>query len=181
MTHQYTTERLAICRVLGDQRGIAYCLADLGYNALFCDLPDPAAAQQYFDEMAVVSDLLGHPSVRADLWFGLAQVAYFKEDWDAARHYLAENLAIVDAGHNQREVTLVHLWLGEVALAEGALREAQRRFSTVLQQASEMSNIPVMLLGLEGLAKTVLRQGLVAQALPICPGAAPPEYLGICA
>ncbi|MCB0106767.1 MAG: NACHT domain-containing protein, partial [Caldilineaceae bacterium] len=124
----YIRERMALCELLGDQRGVAYCLADLGYNALFCDHPDPTTAQRYFTEMAVISDRLRHPIVRSDLLLGLAQIAYFRRAWGEARRYLTESMAIMRTGDNWLDVRVGKLWMGEVALEEGEHSEAQRSF-----------------------------------------------------
>ncbi|MEZ4867222.1 MAG: BTAD domain-containing putative transcriptional regulator [Caldilineaceae bacterium] len=160
----YSEECLSLCRLLDDQQGIARCLADQGYTIIFGG--QPGDAQACFTAMLRIGDELQHPVLRAEAFFGLGQWAYFAHDWAFARSALEESYAIYAGIANQAGMTLCHLWFGELALVQGNLPEAYPQFAYVLNQASDQGSIPVILLGLEGVAKTALHSGqLAADAL----------------
>ncbi|MEZ4658221.1 MAG: BTAD domain-containing putative transcriptional regulator [Caldilineaceae bacterium] len=167
LVNRYTEERLHLCRTLGDQQGIARCLQDLGFSALFAEKPDTRLAQQYMNEVLGTGDALQNPFLRADALLGLGQIAYFAQQWHAARQYLEQSYAIYFETDGQGDMAISRLWLGEVALEEGQLNAAQRHFAEVLEYAATGQTVAVILLGLEGLAKTRLRQGEIEPALSI--------------
>ena len=167
LVNRYTEERLHLCKLLGDQQGIARCLQDFAFTALFSDKPNIKLAQQYMNEVLATGDALQNPFLRADALLGMGQIAYFAQQWPAARQHLEQSYAIYYETDGQADMALSRLWLGEVALAEGHLQEAQHHFGAVLNHASVGRTVAVTLLALEGLAKTCLHQGQIERSIAI--------------
>ena len=163
LARRYTAERLDLCRTLGDSHGIASALEDHAYILLFSG--QVAAALPYLTEVLTIGTELQHPILRCDALFGLGHVAYFQQEWDQSRRYFEESYAIAVDAQNAGRVTLNYLWLGELALVQGALDTARTYFDNVLQQAVSAGRIPVILLGLEGMAKAHLHSDEMALAL----------------
>lgn len=165
LVKQFTSERLALCQQLGDQRGVFSCLQDLSYNALFCLDPNVQEGRRYMEQAHAISRALQNPFLQAETCFGLGQVAYFEEEWAQARSYFEEGYGIYRALDGQTGMLLLcHMWLGEIALAEAQLAEAEWRFGEVLAHTAA---IGVKLLALEGLAKTRIHQGVTDPALAV--------------
>lgn len=165
LVEHYTAERLELCQQLGDQRGVFHCFQDLSYTALFCHAPDVQTARRHMEEAFTISDALQNPLLAAETCFGFGQIAYFEAEWAQARRHFEESYAIYHALQGQSAMLLLcHLWLGEIALAQGCLDEAQDRFGQVLRHTEA---IGVILLALEGLAKTSVRQGEIDPAAAV--------------
>ena len=122
-----------------DGWGLAYVRYVDGAIALDAGLID-AADSAYRDDLAQ-AQRLQLPLEEHSAWFGLARVAMSRGDWSAARTHFGEAEAVARAHGLMAYVPQLQYEYGVVALHEGNLVEAERRFRTMLASTSGVSDL----------------------------------------
>ena len=112
-------ESVAIRRELGDRRGMAGVLGNLGYVAY--ELGDRSAARALSVEALAISRELGDPGRVADALNNLGNVAYDQGDFASARALHEEGLAIGRELGDRDAIATNLLSLGAVAFSRAIL------------------------------------------------------------
>ena len=123
----------------GDGWGLAYVRYVDGAIALDAGQIDAAEAA-YRDDLAQ-AQRLQLPLEQHSAAFGLARVAMSRRDWAGARARFAEAEAVARAHGMMAYVPQLQYEYGVVALHEGDLAEADRRFRTMLASTSGVSDL----------------------------------------
>lgn len=109
-------ESIAICRELGDRRGIAACLNNMGSVA--SAQGDDSAARVLWEESLGIRRELRDALGIADLLGNLGKVAYHLSDYASARTMWEESLVISRELGDRRGISFSLSNLGRLALAE---------------------------------------------------------------
>ncbi len=130
-------ESLALCRELGDMRGVASCLMNIGNRSLYT--LRSAKSQLCLEEARTIFDQLGNQSGVAMATSNLGDLYLFQGNYSIARTYHEEAIEI----HKKiggRGASLLMKGLGDIALMEGNLEEAQNLYSQMLSDIRTSDN-----------------------------------------
>ena len=151
-------EDLALRRELGDDRGVAQALNNLGVVAW--NDGDTVAAHGFHEESLALR------RTRDDRW-GIAQslnnlgvVARMQGDFARAQTFHTESLAIRRELGDERGIVVALIYRGLVARARGDHAAAQAHYAEALVAARTLGNLPLIAEVLEGIA--VAESGLGA-------------------
>jgi non-specific serine/threonine protein kinase len=146
-------ESVAVWRTVGDPRGLAASLAELGMHARHQG--DLAGARQACEEALAIYAESPDPWGQRLALGVLGWVAEAEGDHAEARHLLEESLAAARAAQSPLDVALQLNNLGILALRRGDLREAERYYREALLLAADVDAYEPLACTLEGLASLV--------------------------
>lgn len=163
----YTTGRamcqqsLAIWRTLGDERGIATALGNLGIVAFA--QADISTARACHQESLEIWRGFGDRWNIASSLHNLGRVAYHERSWDASRQLFEESMAIWKEIGDAQSSALARTNLGFVALSRGDLGSAARDFTASLAAHQEIGDRRRIAYALEGFACLAVATGQAAR------------------
>ena len=150
---------LAVDRDLGDERGAAVDLGQLGTLALL--QRDYAEARRRYAEALAAFQALGEPESEAVFWHQLGRVAEEERDWDEAERCYREALRLREARNNPAGVAQTANQLGLVCEGAGRPAEAETWYRRALDafhtlgdrryEAVCANNLAALLLDVEAL------------------------------
>jgi len=154
-------QSLAIWRTLGNERGIATVIGDLGVVAFGqVDIPTARACHQ---ESLEIWRRLGDRRGIAISLHNLGRVEYHEGSWDAARRLFEESMTIWQEIGDTQNSALARTNLGFVALNCGDHTSAAREFAASLAAQRELGDRRRMAYSLEGFAFLAIAQGDAAR------------------
>jgi predicted ATPase/transcriptional regulator with XRE-family HTH domain len=122
----WLADSVALCRSLGDRRGLAEALLGAGFAARVQEESQDATDLLY--EALATARSTGHTFIEAASLHHLGLIAAdVRGDLPAARRLLEESLALYRRVQLPRFVSLLHLALGDLARASGDLPGAQQQ------------------------------------------------------
>ncbi|MDQ3855126.1 MAG: tetratricopeptide repeat protein, partial [Chloroflexota bacterium] len=145
----HAEQSLALLRQLGDSRGLADTLIELGWALYRIDY---ARAEPLFKESRELFRQLGARRDAGRAAIGLGCVAVMSGDPKQARALFEEGLSISRAEGNRQGEAHALYNLGWAALAEGDEPRARALYVDSLRRFTEMGDMHGILIGLEGLA-----------------------------
>jgi non-specific serine/threonine protein kinase len=131
-------QSIAICRGLGDRRGIAAVLNNLGSVA--SAQGDEDTALGLWEESLAIRRDMGDALGIADLLGNLGKVAYHRGDYSSARSMWEESLAISRHLNDLRGITFSLSNLGRVALEEGDFARSRAMWDESRDMARELGD-----------------------------------------
>ncbi len=131
-------ESLAICREVGDKRGIASALIKLGNAAT--EAGDYATAQRFLEEALTIWRELGDKHGTARALINLGWAALRPGDYQLASARLEEALALSRELGDTRGIGFALSGLGEVAMRQGAYARATRLVEESLELRRQIGN-----------------------------------------
>jgi predicted ATPase/class 3 adenylate cyclase len=153
---------LALYQTLGDKRGCAWVISELGHLALYQG-EDERAAARYAEGLALSREL-GDSYNSAWALNHLGTVAQRRGALDQARELLAQSLALFQSLRHTAGVGTVLNQLGRVALRTGNIANARELFNESLAIFRELGQKRNIALSLVGLAGIVGQEGQAEQA-----------------
>ncbi|HUM71691.1 MAG TPA: tetratricopeptide repeat protein, partial [Chloroflexota bacterium] len=161
-SQQLHAECLALRRELGDRRGVATTLVNLGFIAL--GEARYAEARPYEQEALAIFREIGYPMGEAVALNNLGVASYMLGEDEAARRDLEECLLICqELGHRHIAAHALGT-LGGVVGAKGNYALAWQHTHAGLQIAQEIGSVSAMLFGLMSTAVLLWRQREYEQA-----------------
>ena len=145
---------LAIDRELGDERGAAVDLGQLGTLALL--QRDYAGAHRRHTEALAAFQALGEPEMEAVAWHQLGMVAEELRDWDEAERCYRESLQLKEAGNNLAGVASTANQLGAVCQQAGRPAEAETWYRRALAIGEQLGSQKEIALRCNNLAALLL-------------------------
>ncbi|TMK73042.1 MAG: tetratricopeptide repeat protein [Actinobacteria bacterium] len=155
-------EALRLFRELDDARGVAQCLAQLGWLATTRD--DHERAVSVSQESLTLARDLGDKRTASVALSNLAEIAAADGGWDEATRLFEEALELRRAVGDRRNVANALLNLGRTELARGDHERAAAVLKEGLELAVELDDTWSISVGLSALAQTALQQGDARQA-----------------
>lgn len=135
---QTQEEALGIFRELGDTRGTAVALVDLGFLAL--EVPDFPRAHALFDEAAALAQTLNDPRVTAHVRHTSAVLAAAEGDFPKALALDEEALVLNRQVGDTWQVVIVEWAVGMNAAVLGKFDAARVQFAECLRGGLELGN-----------------------------------------
>jgi predicted ATPase len=164
-----TEEALARYRELGDARGIANQLGNLGYGAI---MTDPQAALELFRESIEAYRQAGSPPIMSGSLVGLGVVQMRLGRLDDAVSNLEEaEQHVREAGEDDFHFVPIGM-LGMVARLQGDLATARRRYAEILGPSHQAGRQLGINLALVSLADLALLEGQPERAAVLAAAAA---------
>jgi tetratricopeptide (TPR) repeat protein len=159
-----TDQGLALAREVGDKRGMAWALNNLGDLAEAQG--DYAAAQELFAESLALAQEMGSAFDIQHSYNNLGVVAYHQGDYARAAVLFEQCLVLArEAGSTTGSAWALYN-LGNVALEQGDPARAAVLFADSLALFRDMGGLRGIACGLEGLARVVTAPGTKPEALP---------------
>ncbi len=153
---EYHARALELYRAIGDQRGIAFALNNVGVQ-LMCQ-GEFTQCRQFLEESLCVRRQIGDQPGIAMMLNNLGVLALYQGDAATARPVLVESLALYRQLQNKRTIANTLDNLGDAALHEGEWGEAQQCFRESLGLHRELGSKAGLADALDGLAKTAAAQ-----------------------
>jgi tetratricopeptide (TPR) repeat protein len=163
-------ERLALCRELDDQRGIAGSLNNLGMLAE-TQGDYGLANSQYLESLALARNL-GDPSSIGRPLNNLGHVAMMLGELMQARSLYKESLAIFEQLGDRRRIAYLLKRLGDLEQLEANFEEARSQYEKSTALGVELEDRRLIALSLEGLAGLEAARGQPGRALRLAGAAA---------
>ncbi len=155
-------EFLALCRKLGDKRGVGAALGNLGIVAH--EQGDYPAARALYEESLALARELGHKNMVANALNNLGNVSRDQEDYAVARARNEAGLALARELGDKGGIASFLTNLGSVAFYQGDYDAARALHEESLALLRELGDKRGIAECLEGLAALHGAQGQVAQA-----------------
>jgi predicted ATPase len=160
-----------LAQQLGDQRGVARALVNLGHHVLKYG-GDPEGAQPVYERALGIAEQLNDLAVVAMCLSHLGDVAKARGDTQTART-MYERAIATSQGHGDRwAVALTLVDLGKLFVDQGEHQAAHQRFAQALGLAREMGYYLGIARGLDAFAHSATRRGQAERALRLAGAAA---------
>ncbi|HET7225588.1 MAG TPA: protein kinase [Candidatus Eisenbacteria bacterium] len=150
-------ESLALCRALGDRKGVARALAGLGTVAMY--RTDLEAARRIGEESLALYRELGEQRGVALSLHNLGYVSWCLGDYAAARDYFTQALEMFTTLGDSEDQSLSNSALGAACLRLGDPASARHHLERGLTLARELGARREAAYGLEGVADYALATG----------------------
>ena len=150
-------ESLAIFRQIGDQRGIAATLMNLGLVA--GEQGDYKAARALHTECLAIQRQLENRQGIALALNNLGIITFDQGDYEETQALFEESLALQQQMENQGGIALALMNLGNVAYCRGEYAEAQALHGKSLALCRQLGDLRGIALSLNVLGDAVIRQG----------------------
>ncbi|MDP8922072.1 MAG: tetratricopeptide repeat protein [Chloroflexota bacterium] len=147
----------ALCRDLGDERGLARALVELAFAHLFRG--DDARAAALWEESLAVSRAAGNAWGEGASLHGLGRVAEFRTDYERSRALLEESLACFRRLGNEWYTAWSLRYLGRAVQALGDVAWATALLEESLALWQQQDNKPGMVWALHDLAQAARARG----------------------
>jgi non-specific serine/threonine protein kinase len=178
-------ESAAISRELGDRRGIADALYNLGSMAAIRG--DLDAVRASFGEGTALAREIGDDGLVLRFLEAEGYTAFMTDDLDTARAVLDEALAMAVASGDRFAVAAANHTVGQVARLQGRLADAEAHYRSAIAMAAQIGDTVAVTEPLQGLAAVLIAGddpergvrllGANAGIRERAGGGPPPEYL----
>lgn len=158
-------EALPLAEALGDQRGMAHILNNLGANRLALGNLD--AARTHFEACLQLTQTTPYHPVRMVVHQNLAEVHLRQGTWQNAIDECAAGLAIAtEIGDTVQRIRLERLQ-AQALYAAGERQRAWQLMRRAVQTGYEAETLPALMDVLTGLGELLLAAGKTAVAIPL--------------
>jgi non-specific serine/threonine protein kinase len=159
-SRNFAREGLRLSRELGHINSVAYFLSALAQRTIWGgDLSSDVA--DWLEEARRIYDQLGNKSGRADVLSDFGELAYWQGDYERARRFFEDELAL----REQLSSSVAALWsrvkLAYVLLRQGEIVQARSMLGNVIRHFRETDNITGLINTVEGLASLSVEEGRV--------------------
>jgi predicted ATPase len=158
-------EAMTAWRAIGPDDGaeVALVLYDLGWGHFFAG--EDELARHRFEESLAIHRKLGDPLLMNRAQLGLLQVLVSVGDTEAVKRLAPESLAISQSLGDGWSEHFAHHFLGDCAVIEGEVAEAERRYQLSLEAAWQSGDQVESCYELHGMAMAAAGYGNAERAL----------------
>ena len=167
-------ESLSISRALGDRRGIAAALSEIGKTARNRD-PDYRRSVALLEESLALCAELDDREMSAYTLLNLGIGMWGVDEFARADELMQQSLRFYQEGGNLRMAAINQTMLGQVAWSAERLEDAASHYAAALENHHRTGDWWFVVYSLRGLAAVLLGQGYIQEATRLL-GAA--EHLG---
>ena len=161
-TVEYLEKGLRIRRKTKNDRDIANSLNNLG--EAYSQNKEYGKAEKYHRESLAIRQRIGDEQGISSSLHNLGVIYYNRKKYDAAMDYFSKSLAIAEKNEDLEGVCFTRLLIGEVRLATGQLKEAEKSVLASLELARELGFPEVISNCCRTLARIYQLQGNYPQA-----------------
>ncbi|MGA2488908.1 MAG: LuxR C-terminal-related transcriptional regulator [Anaerolineales bacterium] len=155
-------EGLVLYREAGDPINVSRHMVVLATKLIHYE--DYAAARKLIEEALLVQRQLGLKDAKPATLTLFGQLAFWQGDWQQARAYLEESIALYDEIGECRMSFWSHVHLAYVFLRQGELAPARHGFMDILDRSRNIGRIIGTVFVLEGLASLAVAENRPARA-----------------
>jgi predicted ATPase/DNA-binding SARP family transcriptional activator len=164
-SNPYVEESLAISRALEYRPGVARALFLLGMNARYQG--DLKTSMPLLEQSLAIREGLDSDAI-VRIYVNLGWIAAIEVDYDSARTYLEQAMAVAQAAGSSHSVALTFAHLGILAFLQRDYASAEMTFEQGLNAGRAIGSKSAVSISSRGLAYVALHRGQVERAAALC-------------